>query len=266
MTGDQYWVRISEDGRFLGAGLLLTRVYVLTAMHCLREARVQYGRLDLELADGRAVTGRLCDSVKDRDLALIHIEDARRYDLPVAPPTDWPRPDARWRGTYCPPDEQTQLSGRVSHAPITYRSVEGGEFTGIQLTVEQGLGDYSGYSGSPVDTDPGVVGILMEQQYSRADPAQGSEVLIAASVRHAMDLFPHFSVDSLRNGGHDPTEPCESAEQAPERNAVRDVEVVLRALRQWEEAGYITPEEAQEQRGRTLRKFGDRALGGDPDA
>ncbi|WP_217205446.1 trypsin-like peptidase domain-containing protein [Streptomyces sp. AC550_RSS872] len=265
MTGGDYWVRISEGGRPLGAGFLLAPVYVLTAMHCLRGADTEYGRLELELADGRVMAGRLCDSVKENDLALIHIDDAHQYDLPL-PPVDWPRPHVRWRSTYCPSDEQTKLSGRVSHAPILYRSVEGGEFAGLQLTVEQGLGDYSGYSGSPVDTGPAVVGILMEQQYSREDPSKGSEVLVAASVRHAMDLFPHFGMESLRNGGQAPEEPCEPTGQAGGRNVVRDVEVVLKALRQWEEAGYITQEEAQEQRGRTLRKFGDRALGGDPDA
>lgn len=259
MTGAHHWVRISEAGRPLGAGLLLTRVYILTAMHCLRSVRVQYGRLELELADGRVLTGRLCDSVKDKDLALIHIEDAHQYDLPLAAPVDWPRPNMRWRGTYCPPNEQTRLSGHVSHAPITYRSVEGGEFTGIQLTVEQWLGDYSGYSGSPVDTEPAVIGILMEQAVDREDPSHGAEVLVGASVRHAMELFPHFSTESLRGGGRDG---CEPAPEPAVREVAGDVAVVLRSLRQWEDEGLIPAQEAQEERRRLLRGFGDRALGG----
>ncbi|MER5257977.1 MULTISPECIES: hypothetical protein [unclassified Streptomyces] len=262
MTGAHYWVRISEDGRSLGAGLLLTRVYVLTAMHCLRAVRVQYGRLDLELADGRTLTGRLCDSVKAQDLALIHIEDAHQYDLPLAAPVDWPRPNTRWRGTYCPPDEQTQLSGHVSHAPITYRSVEGGEFTGMQLSVEQLLGDYSGYSGSPVDTEPAVIGILMEQAAGREDPSRGAEVLVGASVRHAMELFPHFSTESLRGGGR---ETCEAGPEPTVRTGSEDVAAVLRSLRQWEDEGLILPDEAREQRRHLLRGFGERALGGESD-
>jgi hypothetical protein len=231
-------------------------------MHCLRAARVQYGRLDLELADGRALTGRLCDSVKDKDLALIHIVDAHQYDLPLATPVDWPRPNARWRGTYCPPDEQTQLSGHVSHAPVSYHSVEGGEFIGMQLTVEQLLGDYSGYSGSPVDTEPAVIGILMEQAASRENPSQGTEVLVGASVRHAMELFPHFSTDSLRGKGQDA---CEPAPEPAARNVAGDVATVLRSLRQWEDEGLIPPDEAQEQRRHLLRGFGKRALGGEGD-
>ncbi|MFF4733783.1 serine protease [Streptomyces mirabilis] len=286
MTDRHYWVRISEDGRHLGAGFLVTRVFVLTAMHCLRRVSSEDARLELELADGRVMTGRLCDSAKEVDLALIAVEGAHAHDLPPAPPTDWPRPQVRWSGTYCPPGENTQLSGRVTHAPIDYRSAEGGESKGIQLTVDQLLGDYSGYSGSPVDSDPvragrsdpfergerPVVGILMEQQLSREDPTTGSNVLIAASVRHAMDMFPHFSIDWLRNGGHAPEpphavsqEPTEATVEATAQRASREADVVLRSLRQWEEAGLITSAEAQEHRRRTLRQLGDWALGGDDD-
>ncbi|MEU5599723.1 serine protease [Streptomyces sp. NPDC020298] len=286
MTDWHYWVRIRENGRHLGAGFFVTRVFVLTAMHCLRQVSSEDARLEVELADGQVMSGRLCDSVKEVDLALIAIEGAHAFDLPLAPPTDWPRPQVRWSGTYCPPGENTQLSGRVTHAPIDYRSAEGGEFKGIQLTVDQLLGDYSGYSGSPVDTDPvkagrsdpfereerPVVGILMEQQFSREDPTTGSNVLVAASVRHAMDLFPHFSIDWLRNGGRAPEpqraasqESSEAAEEAAAQRATREADVVLRSLRRWEEAGLITSAEAQEQRRRTLRQLGDGALGGDGD-
>lgn len=208
----------------------------------------------------------MCDSVEDVDLALIAVEGARVYELPPAPPTDWPRPRVRWRGSYCPPGEDLQLSGVVTHAPVSYHSAALGEFKGLQLTAEQDVDDFSGYSGSPVDTDPverkgerPVVGILMEQLTSREDPTRGSNVLIAASVRHAMDLFPHFGVDHLRNGGHAPPA------RAAGRKAGQRVEDVLTSLRQWEEAGLITPQEAQSQRGRTLRQFGDSALGDDPD-
>ncbi|MFE0256161.1 serine protease [Streptomyces sp. NPDC059010] len=266
MTGGHYWVRIKEGGTPLGAGFLMTRVYVLTALHCLQQMSSQDASLELELPDGRTLKGRLCDAVEEVDLALIAVEGARAHQLPLAPPTDWPRPRVRWRGSYCPPGENLQLSGTVTHAPITYRSAEQGEFTGIQLTAEQDVDDFSGYSGSPVDTDPvkdsderPVVGILMEQLTSREDSARGSNVLIAASVRHAMELFPHFAVDHLRSDGAVP----------PTRAAGRSVrgrtEDVLASLRQWEESGLITAQDAQEQRRRTLRQFGNSALGGDPD-
>jgi hypothetical protein len=321
MTERHYWVRIGEDGRHLGAGFLVTRVFVLTAMHCVRGLSSEDARLELELADGRVVPGRLCDSAKEVDLALISVEDAHSHDLPLAPATDWPRPHIRWRGTYCPPGESTQLSGKVTHAPIDYRSAEGGEFKGIQLTVDQLLGDYRGYSGSPVDTDPGasvqprtslrqgrpVVGILMEQQLSREDPDTGSNVLVAASIRHAMELFPHFSIDWLRNGGRVP-EPSSSStrtasaanevarertparevdvllkslkqweeeglitradvlEAASERTPVHEVDVLLKWLKQWEDEGLITRADATEERRRVLRRLADRVLGGDSDA
>lgn len=265
MTTGHHWVRIREGGTPLGAGFLVTRVYVLTALHCLRPMSSEDAALELELPDGRILKGRLCDSVPDVDLALISVEGARVHQLPPAPATDRPRPAVRWRGTYCPPGEHMQLSGTVTHAPITYPSAEGGEFTGLQLTAEQQVGDFSGYSGSPVDTDPRkaneerpVVGILMEQLNSREDPTRGSNVLIAASVRDAMELFPHFSVDYLRHAGEIPP-------RAPRPNVRRRVDEALKSLRQWEEAGLIAPDEAQEERVRILRQFGERALEDDPD-
>jgi hypothetical protein len=279
MTGHS-WVRIKEAGTYLGAGFLVTRVYVITAQHCLLDMTSEEARLDLELPDGQVLSGRLCDADESADLALILVEKARSLRLPPAPHTDWPRPGVRWRGTYSPPGENLQLDGVVSHAPISYRrggDGEEGTFTGLQLTVEQDVGNFSGYSGSPVDTDPvevaeerPVVGILLEQIDNRVHPDLGSNVLIAASVRHAMALFPHFGVDWLRTGGQGsnagPSRPGDERSAEPtSRKAARDTEVVLRSLREWEQTGLISEAEAQEHRGQTLREFRERALGDDED-
>ncbi|MFI1488629.1 serine protease [Streptomyces sp. NPDC020747] len=273
-----HWVRIDEGLRHLGAGLLVTRGFVLTALHCLRDLSSPDAVMDLRLADGRELSGRLCDAIKDADLALIAVEYAHTHGLPPAPATDWPRPQVSWQGAYLPPGETTRLSGMVTHAPVRHR-VEDRQFTGLQLTVDQEIGDFHGYSGSPVDTegDPQgalrrVVGILMEQEPRRDEAAgQGSNVLYAASVRHALELFPYFDVEHLRwlvSGAEglsaeprQPERPASHTEGGTQEGALADAQDFLASLRAWEESGLISRAEAEEQRRGALRKLSDRLLG-----
>lgn len=62
-------VHMHESGTYLGAGFLLTRGFVLTALHCLRGASADDAVLTLELPDGRSVPARRCDAVAEPDLA-----------------------------------------------------------------------------------------------------------------------------------------------------------------------------------------------------
>src|SRR4051795_944160 len=87
-----FWVRISEKGEHRGAGFRVTRMYVLTAMHCLRDVSSEDAPLDIELPDGQVISGRLCHLVGEADLALIAVEDSRSRDLPLAAAPGWPRP------------------------------------------------------------------------------------------------------------------------------------------------------------------------------
>ncbi|MCT9083111.1 serine protease [Streptomyces fulvoviolaceus] len=276
-----YWVRISEGDRCLGAGFLVTRAFVLTALHCLRVRSPDNARLDLELPDGRRVSGLLCDEIKDADLALIAVEDAHSHALPLAAPTDWPRPDVRWQSTYRPPGDHTQLSGHVEHDTIDYNSVEGGVFKAIQLRVEQDLGTFAGYSGSPVNTIPGlhrhpeehgeqarrpVVGILMEEERNREDPSRGTNVLFAASVLHAMERFPQLSMSHLRQQVSVP-QPRRPEELAPTQTSralsaqnLASTDAFLRQLQAWETDGVITPAEAKKERRRAIRQLRRRLL------
>ncbi|MFJ2008556.1 S1 family peptidase [Streptomyces chartreusis] len=275
MRETQYWVRICEGERCLGAGFLITRAFVLTALHCLRWRSAGNSRFDLELPDGRRLAGQLCEEIKDADLALIAVEDAESHGLAPAAPTDWPRPEVGWRGTYCPPSEETRLSGRVTHETVDYRNAADGVFKAVQLTVDQQLGTYDGYSGSPVDTAGAqarheqhgqtaprpVVGILMEERLDRADASRVSNVLIAASVLHAMDRFTQFSIGHLRNQvsvpeSHRPAPPAAQAQQGDEEHttpSLTSTDLYLRQLQRWEEEGVLSQEEATEERRWALR-------------
>jgi hypothetical protein len=290
MNQRDHWVRIAAQGEYRGAGFRVTQGFVLTAMHCLRKLSSE-DLLDLELPDGRVIPGRLRSSLSKVDLALVAVEGVSSRQLSLAAATDWPRPDTRWSGTYSPPEEYKPLSGRVTHAALRYRSREGGYFEGIQLTVEQDFGDFSGYSGSPLSTDPGflaqplaallrerpVVGILMEQQYSRAEPSRPTNVLIAASVQYAMGVFPEFSTgrlrDRLRNLRRARQPSLGTTEYASsesvvvsENGSVGGADGLLKSLRQWEDPGLMTSADADARRSPTVHHLGDHAGAGSPDA
>ncbi|WP_326686495.1 serine protease [Streptomyces sp. NBC_01795] len=274
---EQHWVHLYESDTYLGAGFLITPGFVLTALHCLRGLSSDEAALTLELPDGRRLPGRKCDAVKERGLALVTVEGAHGHRLAAAPRTDTPRPKVAWNCRYRPPQETAHLSGRVTHAPIAHRCVEGGELEVMQLQVDQLLGSFAGYSGGPVEAgeqergERPVVGILLEQQLNRQDPGAGRNVLFAATVRYAMEVFPHFGVEHLRALVAAPRSgPARSAADIPPPRArpgnediLSDAGRVLASLRQWEESGLITAADAEEGRGRTLKRVTD--LFGGPD-
>jgi hypothetical protein len=279
-VSEEHWVHLYESDTYLGAGFLITHGFVLTALHCLRGLSSDEAALTLELPDGRRLQGRKCDAVKERDLALVTVEGAHAHRLPATPRTDTPRPKVAWNCRYRPPQETAHLSGRVTHAPIGHRCVEGGELEAMQLQVDQLLGSFAGYSGGPVEAgeqergERPVVGILLEQQLNRQDPAAGSNVLFAATVRYAMEVFPHFGVEHLRDlvSAPRPGPARSAADIPPPRTPPRhedlksDAGRLLASLREWEESGLITEAEAAESRGRTLKRFTDLLMGPDPDA
>ncbi|WP_326806902.1 serine protease [Streptomyces sp. NBC_01775] len=215
---EQHWVHLYESDTYLGAGFLITPGFVLTALHCLRGLSSEEAALTLELPDGRRLPGRKCDAVKERDLALVTVEGAHGHRLAAAPRTDTPRPKVAWNCRYRPPQETAHLSGRVTHAPIAHRCVEGGELEVMQLQVDQLLGSFAGYSGGPVEAgeqergERPVVGILLEQQLNRQDPGGRQQ----RPVRRDRPLR-HGNLPALRRG----------ASQSPGRRA----EVRPRAVR-----------------------------------
>ncbi|WP_306321217.1 MULTISPECIES: serine protease [unclassified Streptomyces] len=286
MSTAAYWVHIDEDGLHLGAGVLVTRTFVLTALHCLAPSSGPDATLGLRLPDGRRLRGRVCDRITDVDLALIAVQDAHAHDLPPAPPTDRPRADVAWRGSYRPPREKTLLSGWVTHAPTVHRSDADGEFTGLQLTVDQLVHDFAGYSGSPVDVAAeesghgeesgadgeggrALVGLLMEQELSRADGSPDTNVAYAASLLDAMERFPYFDLPHLRDAANGKPVvlpgPRPPADVARPTSRGQGVDGFLRRLRQLLEDDLITPEDAAARRDRALDTLEEQFLRGSDD-
>ncbi|MFF4501175.1 trypsin-like peptidase domain-containing protein [Streptomyces sp. NPDC001401] len=202
MTGTGYWVDLYQAQQRLGGGFLLTRRFVLTALHCLRGLSLDE-HVDIELADGERVEGRVCRQDKEADLALVEIGAGHQVTLPI-PAADVARDGDRWRGPYRPAAHDVHLSGRVSAGAAQHLCVGGATIEALQLTADQHLGDYSGYSGGPVEgvgndgtRQPAVVGILIEQAPDRASDTRAANVLFAATIREAIRRFDHLDVVHL---------------------------------------------------------------------
>jgi hypothetical protein len=241
MTGAGYWVELYQAQQPLGGGFLLTRRFVLTALHCLRGLPLEE-QVGIVLADGQRIGGWVCRQDKDADLALVEIHAEHQVTLPI-PAADVARGGDRWRGPYRPAAHEVHLSGNVSNGSALHQCVGGATIEALQLTADQILGDYSGYSGGPVEgvldggsRQPAVVGILIEQAQDRADGTRAANVLFAATIGEAMRRFDHLDVAHLIDVIRPPRqEPETPADDEPPSRAPRfaGTEALLLQLDEW---------------------------------
>jgi hypothetical protein len=201
VAGTDYWVNISQHGTQLGVGFLLTPRYALTAFHCLRDVTPDDERVELEFADGDVIHGRIHERSPGADLALIDILKPRGSTI-MPPTADRATRGDKWSAPHRPSKADPCLSGHVLSDPVTYRCEAGNDIEALQLGCSEHLGDYSGYSGGPVERcSPGkhsaLLGVLLEQYLDRQAVERASNVLFAATIAEVWRCFDSFNVTHL---------------------------------------------------------------------
>ncbi|WP_199509385.1 HEAT repeat domain-containing protein [Nucisporomicrobium flavum] len=189
--------RILARGDFRGSGFVVavgpgrsSRV-AMTAEHVIRGC--EEASLQFVTDSGRAVGVERAETDADLDVAVLYLAEsvdgfaaARARDR-----LDW-LVDSR------PRPNDSRLTGIITDARRPFSKNHGPEFPVLQLLVNEELGGYKGYSGSPVllatsDARP-VLGVLFEQLLQRpgAGPAmkgQATNVLYAVPIADALTRF-----------------------------------------------------------------------------
>jgi hypothetical protein len=297
MASDEYWVEICQHGVRLGAGFLLTRCHAVTAFHCLTNIEPDDDSVDVKIATGETLHGRVYRRSPEADLALVDIPKITSFT--TVPTADRPDIGEKWRSPYRPSTSHAYLTGKVAASPVKYQCEGGDTIEAMQLDCSQSLGDYSGYSGGPVershagaDISKAVLGILVEQypeQYQDPRlPGRASAVLFAATIAEVFRRFECFDVSHLLNI-LDPSCAEATKQQLSARVAVRErhsainrrennskhsapnsirskiksVSSKLEALDDWQKRGLLGELDVSALRLRALQYLMDDGIGGE---
>jgi len=274
-VGDhEYWVKLADDKVVLGGGFILTRRFVLTAAHCLRRLRPG-SMLTVTNPHGTTTEASLEELVEGRDLALLRLATPAPRQLPR---TGYCQPDDRWFAPYRPTAQEPHLGGSVLRHDVEYKCEGGDLIRAIQLGVSVELGDYSGYSGGPVERrdDVGgstVVGLLIEQFPDRVDSRRVANVLFAAELGEALRCFEAFDVEHLLMTlqGREPVTDAPPQKMAkrwlrpwrgrrtvprpPKVPELADIEAKLAALQRWSELALLPDDEVRVLRSRISQRL-----------
>ncbi len=257
-------MNISRGGTRLGAGFLLTGCYVLTAHHCLGTDILRIEDVEVEFESGEVLPGRVHRCSPAADLALIDVPKSGIG--PFIPRADRARVGEAWRNPYRPSQRHAFLSGIIDAVPIPYECEGGDSIEAMQLGCVQDLGDYAGYSGSPIesggsDEESKLFGVLIEQYPDHypdnGEPRPASIVLFAATLSEVFRRFDCFDLGHLMDllpsssGGNAPA-PSRGSQQLA-RIAVADAKI--EALDGWQKRGLLDEQSITALKLRVIERY-----------
>ncbi|WP_335986637.1 S1 family peptidase [Glycomyces sp. MUSA5-2] len=268
---DQYHVNLLYSGTELGAGFIVNSRYVLTAAHCLRWLPPDTLGVQIQLASGARIDGTVVEQHPRKDLALIEIGQSEEF-IPRPPCAEKSRPDDRWASGYRPSQSDPEISGTVLACDMDYQCVGGDTIKALQLKTRTDIGDYSGYSGSPIeqrndDLNPYLTAILIEQYPDRQHPERSSNVLFATDLGTALTAFSQFDVKHLHGVLAPELDDASAIENTPNQEerseatrAIDDSRVFMAEVDAWEAGGLIDQQTASQLRLRIIERTLDRGL------
>jgi WD40 repeat protein len=137
------------------------------------------------------------------DVAVLHLQRPAPAVLPAAGRVTT---GEQWRVETRPDPEAPVLRGTVTEPHRQLKNAAGKETTLIQLWVEQEIGSYRGYSGSPViaQSAGGVLGVLVEQAFWRVAAQLGAgrpvaNVLYAVCIEDVLAEFDLAGIPVARS-------------------------------------------------------------------
>ncbi|WP_405910194.1 serine protease [Streptomyces sp. NBC_00828] len=226
--------------------------------------------MTVELEGGCIVDGQVRQRVEEADLALVEILNPSAVPLPP-PKADLARRGDHWRGLHRPSLDDPHLGGKVNADVVDYACEGGGRIEAIQLIAEQALGDYSGYSGGPVervtpDQELAVLGILIEQYPDRRDGSRSANILFAATIREVIGRFDYFQTGHLLRvldaGSADQAISPTPFEGSDVGATLAKGEAVLAALKEWSSKDLIDPTQLTSLQAHVAKSIVNIALGG----
>lgn len=202
---EPYWFSIEDAGAVHGGAFVFARKYALTATHCLpagyesAETSDTPSEVWLVSENGTRIHATVAETIGD--LALLDLRGFGKHHInPPHIQEDVVDKDSLWEAPYRPSLQHPMLTGVVGNPNLSFLAVDGTQVSALQLTVSEGVGDHSGYSGGPVVTKgtdvtpPVILGMLIEQFPDQADRKRSANVLFAARLMQIWN-FVAFEFD-----------------------------------------------------------------------
>ena len=159
--------RITSNDKDRGAAFAITARLVVTANHVVRGQEVAFLRFVED--SGQKIEIDRVEGEEELDIALLHLRADASDVLPLGEAAD----GFNWRVEMQPHGNDPWLTGSITAARRKFTNQRKYETQVVQLHVNELLGEYAGYSGSPVllDAYPSfVVGVLVEEFRLRLQP------------------------------------------------------------------------------------------------